>query len=164
MRGLRHLAGCILKPPSLMPSWAAKSSSCPLQPLHHSRKTLVWCNSGEHSTHFTALCPRTGIVLVSYSGDGILRQSFRSAIGLTSSVAQLLRSPVTFANTTVRACSESIVPTMISDDDLYRLANFLGSAAMVLIVAYHFVEVNSKDRAAVSEKEPLAKSQQGKSR
>ncbi len=32
---------------------------------------------------------------------------------------------------------------MISDDDLYRLAIFLGSLAMLLIVAYHFLEVNS---------------------
>lgn len=32
---------------------------------------------------------------------------------------------------------------MISDDDLYRLAIFLGSAAMILIVLYHFLEVNS---------------------
>ncbi|KAK2607767.1 hypothetical protein N8I77_006419 [Diaporthe amygdali] len=34
---------------------------------------------------------------------------------------------------------------MISDDDLYRLALFLGSAAMVLIVGYHYIEVNAKD-------------------
>lgn len=33
--------------------------------------------------------------------------------------------------------------TMISDDDLYRLAIFLGSAAMLLIILYHFLEVNS---------------------
>ncbi|KAI1846515.1 hypothetical protein JX266_007412 [Neoarthrinium moseri] len=36
---------------------------------------------------------------------------------------------------------------MISDDDLYRLAIFLGSVAMVLIVVYHFFEVNSADSA-----------------
>ena len=34
---------------------------------------------------------------------------------------------------------------MISDDDLYRLAIFLGSAAMLLIILYHFLEVNSID-------------------
>lgn len=34
---------------------------------------------------------------------------------------------------------------MISDDDLYRLANFLGSAAMLLIVLYHFLEVNTAE-------------------
>ncbi|KAI1322939.1 Oligosaccaryltransferase-domain-containing protein [Xylariaceae sp. FL0255] len=36
---------------------------------------------------------------------------------------------------------------MISDNDLHVLAVFLGSAAMVLIVVYHFFEVNSKDTA-----------------
>lgn len=29
---------------------------------------------------------------------------------------------------------------MISDNDLYRLAIFLGAAAMVLIVVYHYLE------------------------
>lgn len=32
---------------------------------------------------------------------------------------------------------------MISDSELYQIAIILGSAAMVLIVVYHFVEVNS---------------------
>lgn len=32
---------------------------------------------------------------------------------------------------------------MISDDDLYRLAIFLGSAAMLLIILYHFLEINA---------------------
>ncbi|KAH8816328.1 Oligosaccaryltransferase-domain-containing protein [Xylogone sp. PMI_703] len=32
---------------------------------------------------------------------------------------------------------------MISDDELYRLAVFLGSAAMILIILYHFLEVNA---------------------
>ena len=35
--------------------------------------------------------------------------------------------------------------TMISDDELYRLAIFLGSLAMLLIVLYHFLEINAKD-------------------
>lgn len=39
--------------------------------------------------------------------------------------------------------------TMISDDDLYRLALFLGSAAMVLIVAYHYIEINADDNQKV---------------
>ncbi len=39
---------------------------------------------------------------------------------------------------------------MISDDDLYRLAIFLGSAAMVLIVIYHFLEVNTKEDEVVA--------------
>ncbi|KAK9424640.1 putative Oligosaccaryltransferase-domain-containing protein [Seiridium unicorne] len=46
--------------------------------------------------------------------------------------------------------------TMISDDDLYRLAIFLGSIAMVLIVLYHFFEVNSSD-SALAEKASAAK-------
>lgn len=33
---------------------------------------------------------------------------------------------------------------MISDDTLTNLSNGLGVAAMVLIVAYHFVAVNTK--------------------
>jgi len=32
---------------------------------------------------------------------------------------------------------------MISDDDLYSLAIFLGSAAMLLIILYHFLEINA---------------------
>jgi len=38
---------------------------------------------------------------------------------------------------------------MISDSQLYTLAIFLGSAAMFLIVLYHFLEVNSEDSAPV---------------
>ena len=34
---------------------------------------------------------------------------------------------------------------MISDNDLYSLANFLGSLSMLLIVCYHFLEVNAKE-------------------
>ncbi|KAK0652168.1 Oligosaccaryltransferase-domain-containing protein [Cercophora newfieldiana] len=44
---------------------------------------------------------------------------------------------------------------MISDDELYRLAIFLGCAAMVLIVLYHYFEVNADENqpaAAVKEK------------
>ncbi|KAL7624038.1 hypothetical protein AAE478_005595 [Parahypoxylon ruwenzoriense] len=41
---------------------------------------------------------------------------------------------------------------MISDDDLYRLAIFLGSIAVVLIVLYHFFEVNSGEDSAFAEK------------
>lgn len=34
---------------------------------------------------------------------------------------------------------------MISDGDLYRLAIFLGSCAMMMIVLYHFLDVNATD-------------------
>ncbi|KAF2002962.1 hypothetical protein P154DRAFT_430093 [Amniculicola lignicola CBS 123094] len=37
---------------------------------------------------------------------------------------------------------------MISDNQLYTLAIFLGSSAMLLIVLYHFLEVNSEEHAA----------------
>lgn len=33
---------------------------------------------------------------------------------------------------------------MISDDTLYRLANYLGSVAVLLIVLYAWIEVNAK--------------------
>ncbi|KAL6855072.1 hypothetical protein ACO1O0_006210 [Amphichorda felina] len=35
---------------------------------------------------------------------------------------------------------------MISDGDLYTLAVFLGSVSMVLIVLYHYFEVNASDK------------------
>ncbi|KAI1161811.1 Oligosaccaryltransferase-domain-containing protein [Nemania serpens] len=44
--------------------------------------------------------------------------------------------------------------TMISDDDLYRLAIFLGSVAMILIVLYHFFEVNSQEDNTLAQKAP----------
>jgi oligosaccharyl transferase complex subunit OST4 len=34
---------------------------------------------------------------------------------------------------------------MITDAQLYSLAIFLGSAAMLMIVLYHFLEVNAQD-------------------
>jgi hypothetical protein len=37
---------------------------------------------------------------------------------------------------------------MISDDDLYRLAIFLGSCAMMMIVLYHFLDVNAIEETA----------------
>lgn len=37
---------------------------------------------------------------------------------------------------------------MISDNDLYRLALFLGTCAMMMIVLYHFLEVNAHDDEA----------------
>ena len=50
---------------------------------------------------------------------------------------------------------------MISDNDLYRLAIFLGSAAVVLIIVYHFLEVNSTDSAL---QEKAAKTQPAQKR
>ncbi|EHY52887.1 hypothetical protein HRR83_009568 [Exophiala dermatitidis] len=39
---------------------------------------------------------------------------------------------------------------MITDDQLYSLAVFLGAAAMLLIVLYHFLEVNAQDDTELS--------------
>ena len=41
---------------------------------------------------------------------------------------------------------------MISDDELYRLAIFLGSAAMLLIILYHFLEINAVEAPAEDDK------------
>lgn len=38
---------------------------------------------------------------------------------------------------------------MITDDELYMLAIFLGSMAMLLIIGYHYLEVNAKDEAGL---------------
>ncbi|KAK2001267.1 hypothetical protein LX36DRAFT_653464 [Colletotrichum falcatum] len=43
---------------------------------------------------------------------------------------------------------------MISDNDLYRLAIFLGSAAMVLIILYHYVEVNREEEQPAKPVQP----------
>lgn len=42
---------------------------------------------------------------------------------------------------------------MISDNTLYTIALFLGAAAMLLIILYHFLEINAKDDGAA----PLSK-------
>jgi len=46
---------------------------------------------------------------------------------------------------------------MISDNQLYTLALFLGGASVVLIVLYHFLEVNGKDESLSQEKKPVGK-------
>ncbi|KAI4174418.1 MAG: hypothetical protein LQ343_002355 [Gyalolechia ehrenbergii] len=40
--------------------------------------------------------------------------------------------------------------TMISDNDLYTLAVFLGCLSMLLIILYHFLEVNAIDDSATA--------------
>ncbi|KAI5363149.1 Putative oligosaccaryltransferase, oligosaccharyltransferase subunit ost4p superfamily [Septoria linicola] len=39
---------------------------------------------------------------------------------------------------------------MISDSQLYSLALFLGAAAMLMIVVYHFLEVNSDEHQNIT--------------
>ncbi|KAI4218376.1 MAG: hypothetical protein L6R36_008989, partial [Xanthoria steineri] len=43
-----------------------------------------------------------------------------------------------------------VPPTMITDDQLYSLAIFLGSISMLLIVLYHFLEVNAQEEGAAA--------------
>ena|SRR5436190_23929924 len=61
-------------------------------------------------------------------------------------LCMLLRSPAASPKPILR----QQIAKMISDDDLYQLAIFLGSCAMLLIVLYHFLEVNSKDTLPAS--------------
>jgi hypothetical protein len=56
---------------------------------------------------------------------------------------------------------------MISDAQLYTLALFLGSASMLLIVLYHWLEVNAKDELSPARKAdaiPAAAGTKGKAR
>lgn len=46
---------------------------------------------------------------------------------------------------------------MISDDTLYRLANYLGSVAVLLIVLYAWIEVNAKDAKEAAPVVPVGK-------
>lgn len=46
---------------------------------------------------------------------------------------------------------------MITDSALYALAIFLGSIAMLLIVFYHFLEINAVDDGSIDEKTGLSK-------
>lgn len=47
---------------------------------------------------------------------------------------------------------------MISDTQLYSLAVFLGGLAMLLIVLYHFLEINAQDIEIPAGKELMGKS------
>ncbi|KAL8705207.1 MAG: hypothetical protein Q9201_001663 [Fulgogasparrea decipioides] len=58
---------------------------------------------------------------------------------LTPNHPKLLKSPKTSHST------PALPAAMISDNDLYSLAVFLGSLSVLLIVLYHFLEVNAKE-------------------
>jgi oligosaccharyl transferase complex subunit OST4 len=49
---------------------------------------------------------------------------------------------------------------MISDDELYRLAIALGSIAMILIILYHFLEINAVPESTAESKARIASSSQ----
>ncbi|KAM3463367.1 hypothetical protein NHJ6243_003401 [Beauveria neobassiana] len=56
-------------------------------------------------------------------------------------VDPIARPPI--SRSSLRQLRPQTTARMISDNDLYTLAIFLGSAAMLLIIVYHFLEVNS---------------------
>lgn len=47
---------------------------------------------------------------------------------------------------------------MISDDTLYKIANYLGSVAVLFIILYHWIEVNAKGNETVATVTPAGKS------
>ena len=51
---------------------------------------------------------------------------------------------------------------MITDDELYSLAIFLGSFAMLLTIVYHFLEVNAKEDSSAESVRTRGSSVQGK--
>ena len=53
---------------------------------------------------------------------------------------------------------------MISDDGLNALAIFLGSLSMLLIVLYHFLEINAKDEGSPQKSEKSELKEEGKGR
>lgn len=67
-------------------------------------------------------------------------------------------------NTTSNQHTHLPTVTMITDAALYSLAVFLGSAAVLMIVLYHFLEVNAKDASDVLSKQRLADAVPAKSR
>uniref|UniRef100_A0A0B7KBB0 Dolichyl-diphosphooligosaccharide--protein glycosyltransferase subunit 4 n=1 Tax=Bionectria ochroleuca TaxID=29856 RepID=A0A0B7KBB0_BIOOC len=70
-------------------------------------------------------------------------------------ISLVIPTQVSLAQTTPYAINRGPIQptaTMISDGDLYTLAIFLGSASMVLIVVYHYFEVNAPEKIAQIEK------------
>ncbi|KAF2861019.1 hypothetical protein K470DRAFT_216024 [Piedraia hortae CBS 480.64] len=45
---------------------------------------------------------------------------------------------------------------MITDDALYQLAVFLGVVAMLMIVIYHFLEINAQDDGKAGKAAPVS--------
>jgi oligosaccharyl transferase complex subunit OST4 len=74
---------------------------------------------------------------------------------MLTSVSSLDQPPKAHPHSSVYKLVQSLsrTATMITDDELYRLAIFLGCAAMVLIVLYHFLEVNANEKPVVAVKE-----------
>ncbi|KAL7932296.1 Oligosaccaryltransferase domain-containing protein [Trichoderma chlorosporum] len=94
------------------------------------------------------------VVSLSYTDTGVLLAVLRRGL----SNQELVIKPIPASQIAVsrlallRSSSSFSAFTMISDDELYRLAIFLGSISMVLIVVYHFLEVNSQEKSAAAVK------------
>ncbi|OAF59277.1 hypothetical protein VC83_04499 [Pseudogymnoascus destructans] len=65
-------------------------------------------------------------------------------------------SPPRLQRVAFRPAFLGLVAKMISDDELYSLAIFLGSAAMLMIVLYHFLEANSVEDVDAKTRAPVA--------
>ena len=68
--------------------------------------------------------------------------SFIEATSLIRGIPQKLLS-----SCSLNSSHQTVKFKMISDEDLYSLAIFLGSAAVLLIILYHFLEVNAVEEA-----------------
>ncbi|KAL7944658.1 Oligosaccaryltransferase domain-containing protein [Trichoderma barbatum] len=94
--------------------------------------------------------------VVSPSYTGVLPAVLRAGCQIQSLTSRPYQRPsysiAVFRLAQPRSSSSSSAFIMISDDELYKLAIFLGSISMVLIVVYHFLEVNSKDKSAAAVK------------
>lgn len=78
-------------------------------------------------------------------------------LGITT--AGFLSTPIPRPRLSATRVSPRYQPAaaMISDTELYQLAIFLGSAAMVLIILYHFFEVNSGEEQSDALKEKVSR-------
>ncbi|GAB7350713.1 hypothetical protein MBLNU459_g1269t1 [Dothideomycetes sp. NU459] len=90
------------------------------------------------------------------SVDGVEHQSVSPSVPRSHHVRDHLQIPAKKTATTPPASPRpaGADAAMISDASLYSLAIFLGSVSMLLIVLYHFLEVNA---AANDAEAPLSK-------
>lgn len=89
-------------------------------------------------------------------------QDTSSRVALTSPCFQLnslllLNRRLTRALHSTPPVLHAFLSAMISDGDLYRLAIFLGSCAMMMIVLYHFLDVNARDEKETADTTKAAK-------
>lgn len=121
-----------------------------------------WATGGVHAGGLVSMRASSAsttvlFTLATYTHSRSLLSSFPVAIYcefLSSSFrcrADKAEKPLTFSQSPIHSPSKHPA-TMISDGELYNLAVFLGSASMVLIVAYHYFEINATDKSPIDEK------------